>query len=86
MRKRLRKRRNARTKPQEQQDIQALHRLRERTVKERTARANQIRGLLAEYGIVIQLGIAVVRQALPEILKDGDNGLTPGSRLLRATA
>jgi transposase len=63
-------------KTQEQQDIQALHRLRERTVKERTALANQIRGLLAEYGIVIRLGITAVRKALPEILEDGENGLT----------
>jgi transposase len=63
-------------KTQEQQDIQALHRLRERTVKERTALANQIRGLLAEYGIVIRLGMTAVRKALPEILEDGENGLT----------
>lgn len=67
-------------KTQEQQDIQALHRLRERTVKERTMRVNQIRGLLAEYGIVIRLGITAVRKALPEILEDGENGLTPRGR------
>lgn len=67
-------------KTQEQQDIQALHRLRERTVKERTALANQIRGLLAEYGIVIRLGITAVRKALPEVLEDGENGLTPRGR------
>ena len=62
------------------EDIQALHRLRERTVKERTALANQIRGLLAEYGIVIRLGLTAVRKALPEILEDGENGLTPRGR------
>ena len=74
-------------KTQEQLDIQALHRLRERTVKERTALANQIRSLLAEYGIVIRLGITAERQALPEILEDGENGLTPrASRLLCAAA
>ena len=67
-------------KSQEQQDIQALHRLRERTVKERTALANQLRGLLAEYGILIRLGMAAVRQALLEILDDGENGLTPRGR------
>lgn len=67
-------------KTQEQQDIQALHRLRERSVKERTALANQIRGLLAEYGIVIRLGLTAVRKALPEILEDGENGLTPRGR------
>lgn len=67
-------------KTQEQQDIQALHRLRERSVKERTALANQIRGLLAEYGIVIRLGLTAVRKALPQILEDGENGLTPRGR------
>ena len=36
-----------------QQDIQAVHRIRERLVKARTALTNQIRGLLAEYGVVI---------------------------------
>jgi len=67
-------------KTQEQQDIQALHRLRERGVKERTALINQIRGLLSEYGIVIRLGLTAVRKALPEILEDGENGLTPRGR------
>ena len=60
----------------EQQDIQALHRVRERTVKERTALVNQIRGLLAEYGIIIPQGVASVRGRLPEILEDADNGLS----------
>ncbi|HEX8936257.1 MAG TPA: IS110 family transposase, partial [Pseudonocardiaceae bacterium] len=36
----------------EQQDLQALHRARERVVKARTALVNEIRGLLGEYGIV----------------------------------
>ena len=36
-----------------QQDIQNLHRIRERQVKSRTALANEIRGLLLEYGIVL---------------------------------
>lgn len=67
-------------KTQAQQDIQALHRLRERVIKERTALVNQLRGLLAEYGIVIRQGITAVRKALPKILEDGDNGLTPRGR------
>lgn len=41
-----------------QQDIQALHRVRERRVKERTALVNQIRGVLGEYGVVIAQGRA----------------------------
>ncbi len=43
-------------KSAEQQDIQALHRLRERHVSQRTALINQTRGLLSEYGIVAPLG------------------------------
>lgn len=63
-----------------QQDIQAVHRIRERRVKERTALLNQIRGLLAEYGLVIPLKRNAVSQALPRILEDADNGLTALAR------
>lgn len=68
----------------EQQDIQNLHRQRERIKKARTALGNQIRGLLAAYGIVINEGIAAVRKGLPDILEDGENGLTMRSRELFA--
>src|SRR5499426_4868454 len=51
-----------------QQDIQALHRIRERQIKARTALINHIRGLLAEYGIVIAQGVSKVRHALPALL------------------
>ena len=68
----------------EQQDIQNFHRQRERLKGERTALVNQIRGLLAEYGIVIKKGVPAVRAALPQILEDADNGLTPLSRELFA--
>jgi len=61
----------------EQQDIPSLHRAREQAVKNRTAQANQIRGLLMEYGIVLGKGIAKLRKALPDILEDADNELTP---------
>ncbi len=60
----------------EQQDIQGVHRIRQSVVKQRTALANQIRGLLGEYGIVIGKGISQVRRRIPEILEDGENGLT----------
>jgi transposase len=59
-----------------QQDVQALHRLRAGRVAERTALANQLRGLLAEYGIVVPQGLAALRRALPEILEDAENGLS----------
>ena len=68
----------------EQQDVQALHRLREARVAERTALSNQIRGLLAEYGIVFAQGVRVLRQRLPELLEDGENGLSDFFRPLLA--
>lgn len=61
----------------EQQAVLALHRARQGFVKARTAQANQIRGLLAEYGIVIPQGIGSIARRLPEILEDGENEL-PG--------
>src|SRR5215472_10528896 len=59
-----------------QQDRQALHRIRQRQIKARTALVNQSRGLLAEYGVVRPKGVAQVRQKLPFILEDAENGLT----------
>lgn len=64
-------------KNEEQQAILAVHRARQGFVKARTAQANQIRGLLAEYGIVIPQGIGQIATHLPDILEDGENGL-PG--------
>jgi transposase len=60
--------------------MQALHRIRERQIKARTALVNQIRGLLAEYGIVMPKGVAQVRHKLPCILEDAENGLTMVAR------
>src|SRR5512134_1813131 len=59
----------------EQQAVLMLHRVRSRLMAERTALINQIRGLLAEYGIVLRHGASEVRRALPVILEDGENGL-----------
>ena len=61
----------------EQQAILSVHRAREGFVKARTAQSNAIRGLLAEFGIVVPQGIGHLVARLPEILEDGDNGL-PG--------
>jgi transposase len=71
-------------KTEAQQDIQALHRLRERRLQERTALCNQLRGLLAEYGLVLPRGIHVLRRTLPELLEDGENGLSDLFRRLLA--
>jgi len=48
----------------EQQDILLLHRARELVLKQRTAQANQIRGLLMEYGITISQGISNIKSVL----------------------
>ena len=61
----------------EQQAVLSLHRARQGYVKTRTAQANQVRGLLAEFGIVIPQGIGHIAKRLPEILEDGENDL-PG--------
>lgn len=69
-------------KSDEQLTIQATHRIRSRLVGNRTALANQIRGILAEFGIVIARSLASLRRRLPEIV-DGDTGsLDPMTRLL----
>jgi len=62
----------------EQQAILSVHRARQGFVKARTAQANQIRGLLSEFGIIIPQGIASVMKQIPEILEDGENEL-PGT-------
>ncbi len=67
-----------------QQDTQAAHRIREGLVGQRTAKANQIRGLVGEYGIVTPVGIQKLRQALPQWLEDAQNGLTDDFRTLLA--
>jgi transposase len=59
----------------DQQGTLSLHRARQGFVKARTAQANQIRGLLSEYGIIIPQGIKQITKRLPEILEDNDNGL-----------
>ncbi|MCG9720038.1 IS110 family transposase [Shewanella sp. Isolate7] len=67
-------------KPVEQQDIQMLHRVRDRLNKQSTALVNQVRGMLAEYGIVIVKSKTAFRSQLPDILENGDNELTAKSR------
>ncbi|MCF6226037.1 MAG: IS110 family transposase [Xanthomonadales bacterium] len=64
------------SKSVEQQDIQGIHRIRSQVVARRTAQANQIRGLLMEYGVIIPKGIAYVRKEIPGILESTDNELT----------
>ena len=49
----------------EQQNIQAVHRVREGFIKRRTALANEIRGLLLEYGITVPKGISQLKKIIP---------------------
>lgn len=59
------------------QDIQSIHRIRERLVTARTALANEIRGFLGEYGIVMRTGIRFLIKTLPELIANESNKLTP---------
>jgi transposase len=69
-------------KSEEQQTVLSLHRARSGFVKARTALANQIRGLLAEYGIVLAVGMRQVRVGIPALLEDGERNLPPLFRQL----
>lgn len=66
----------------EQQDIQAIHRVRCTLMSQRNAKANQIRGLVAEYGIVALRQMVSLRRAVPEWLEDAGNGLSTCFRAL----
>ena len=66
----------------EQQDLQALHRVRERLMGARTALVNEMRGLLAEYGIVLPTGVNAFRNTLAEKLDAEQAKLTPLSQEL----
>ena len=64
----------------EQQDIQALHRTRQRMVNHRTAVVSQIRGLLLDRGFAMAKSITRARRLVPEILADTTNELTALAR------
>lgn len=66
----------------EQQAVLALHRARQGFVKARTAQANQIRGLLAEFGLIIPKGIAHIARCVPDLLEDASNELPSSFRAL----
>jgi len=56
----------------EQQAILSVHRVRQGFVKARTAQANQIRGLLAEFGLVVPQGISNVARKIPSTIDASD--------------
>ena len=71
-------------KSDDQLDLQALHRVRERLVSRRTAVINQIRAFLLERGITFRKGPSSLRRQMPEILENGDEQLSPRIRSLLA--
>ncbi len=66
----------------EQQDLKAICSVRKRLVENRTALANQITGLAAEYGVVFPISIKALRCHLPLALEDAENELSPVIRNL----
>lgn len=66
----------------DQQAVLSLHRARQGFIKARTAQANQIRGLLAEYGLVIPQGISYIRQRVPALVENAANDLPGMFRVL----
>ena len=71
-----------RLRSQRQADIQALHRVREGLVTEKTATINRVRALLGENGIVVRQGSGNVMSSLPSIMDDPCNDLSGLMRLL----
>lgn len=69
-------------KRHDQLEVQALHRVREHLIQQRTAVINQCRSFLLEFGIAIRVGAGVFKTDLPHILADDANELTPAMREL----
>jgi transposase len=65
------------TKTVEQLDLQALHRVRERLVSQRTGIINQIRAFLLERGIAVRQGVRFLRGELPRVLATPTDTLSP---------
>jgi len=65
------------TKTAEQLDLQALHRVRERLVSQRTGIINQIRAFLLERGVAVRQGLRFLRAELPRILTAPPEVLSP---------
>jgi transposase len=68
-------------KSAQQQAVLSVHRLREGYKEERTACINRIRGLLAEFGVIVAQTPQVLRRQLPEVLEDATNELPALARL-----
>ena len=69
-------------KTDDQLDLQAMHRVRDRLVHRRTALINQIRGFLLERGIAFAKGPAHLRNHMAALLEDAEQNITPRMRSL----
>jgi transposase len=69
----------------DQQDIQSLHRARRLLIKQRTQLTNQLRGLLAEYGIAVRRSISALRREAAELASEPER-LTVAMRLVVSTS
>lgn len=62
-------------KSEEQQAVLCLHRIRQGLIKDRTARINRLRGLLAEFGLIMPKGRYSAQNTIGGILEDAENSL-----------
>ena len=69
-------------KTDDQLDLQALHRVRDRIVHHRTALINQIRGFLLERGMIFAAKPIHLRKNLPAVMEDAEQALSPRLRWL----
>ena len=70
----------------EQQDIQALHRIRDKLIARRTSIVNQVRGLLSEYGVIMPTGFVGFKKHIALLLDPVDSRLTSRMKLQLAEA
>tara|TARA_Y100000588_G_scaffold186996_1_gene201092 strand:- start:700 stop:948 length:249 start_codon:yes stop_codon:yes gene_type:complete len=54
-------------KSRKQQDIKSIHRIRDKLLVQKASKANQIRGLVSDYGLVAPVGINKLREAIPPL-------------------
>jgi transposase len=64
-------------KTEDQLDLQALHRVRDRLIFRRTSVINQLRAFLLERGIVVRTGRAYLRKRMPALLAEAEQHLAP---------
>jgi transposase len=69
-------------KTADQQAQLCVHRVRQGVVRDRTSWINRLRGLLAEFGIILPKGRYSAQAAIPTLLTDEENGLPPLARTM----